>query len=421
MGGKLDVNTVKIKDEVIQFERCAVSLRVQNQKIREIFYASYMSGDVYYRIRGVLKRVLQQLDDEAKDAAQLGNCLDLIVREYEMAERVILQNIHTPLPVNTGTGEEKLPDYAYAQEVQRILEKLQGKDCDRLEMLKYLYELLKRASFNDPKNCTLTKAEKEALLRWIGSKMDGVGEKGVKGVRLLEVFFSNDEVAKLFNSDQFNEAEREGISLVAGSLAALLGFTYNEKTDSYYTREGCIQQQWGFCDAIDDWGPALGMDLDTDVKTFTYDGQEFRVQLWKGLYGGGGAVGSEFAIYSRSETEAMANPYEWGNENSRYVLYDSVEDKYQPAVTQKTMYKDSKGRSEKFSCDTKEYGDGDDYWNLNIRTDAGARKNTIVSTYTIDCSKQGEGFAQAMEEAFKNDPNLSKEPIIEGNVIILEY
>ena len=290
-----------------------------------------------------------------------------------------------------------------------------------MEMLKYLYELLKRASFNDPKNCTLTKAEKEALLRWIGSKMDGVGEKGVKGVRLLEFFFSNDEVAKLFNSDQFNEAEREGISLVAGSLAALLGFTYNEKTDSYYTREGCIQQQWGFCDAIDDWGPALGMDLDTDVKTFTYDGQEFRVQLWKGLYGGGGAVGSEFAIYSRSETEAMANPYEWGNENSRYVLYDSVEDKYQPAVTQKTMYKDSKGRSEKFSCDTKEYGDGDDYWNLNIRTDAGARKNTIVSTYTIDCSKQGEGFAQAMEEAFKNDPNLSKEPIIEGNVIILEY
>lgn len=108
MGGKLDVNTVKIKDEVIQFERCAVSLRVQNQKIREIFYASYMSGDVYYRIRGVLKRVLQQLDDEAKDAAQLGNCLDLIVREYEMAERVILQNVHTPLPVNTGTGEEKL-------------------------------------------------------------------------------------------------------------------------------------------------------------------------------------------------------------------------------------------------------------------------------------------------------------------------
>ena len=162
------------------------------------------------------------------------------------------------------------------------------------------------------------------------------------------------------------------------------------------------------------------MDLDTDVKTFTYDGQEFRVQLWKGTYGGGGAVGSEFAIYSRSEAEALAQPYTWESPDSKYILFEAVDQQYQPKVCQMTTYESMDGTEKSFDCDTRRYGDSDDYWNLSIRTEAGVDKDSVSVKYAIDCEAQGTGYAEAMEAAFENDP-LIKDVYRKGDIVYIEY
>jgi hypothetical protein len=164
------------------------------------------------------------------------------------------------------------------------------------------------------------------------------------------------------------------------------------------------------------------MDLDTDITTFTYNGMEFRTQLWKGTYGGGFSTGSEYGLYCRPEAEALANPYEWGSEDSRYILYDSVPQEYQPVITQRTEYFDeASGTWKSFRNCTSDYGDGDDYWSLNIRTDAGVDKSTVRVSYDVDCSKQGPDFARAMYESLLNDPNLRGTPVLNGNVIHFEY
>lgn len=418
---EFSVTTVRLSKETDVWGSVARELQSKNERLRSIYTSLSITGSSAGNIKEYLMTVSRHLEEMEKDSTAIKQALADIAACYEKTESRLIKGILKKTSVNSQKGKQVVPDYDYAKEVQKILDKLNGKDVNTVDQLKYFYDLLQKASFTDPENCTLTKAEKEALLRFLGPVLDQAGKAGIGMVGYSEEFFSEEVVSKLCNGKVFNEAEKAVIGAIAGPLAQCLGFVYNEETDSYYTKEGCLQQQWGFCDAIDDWGPGLGMDLDTDVVTFKYDGQEFRVQLWKGVYGGGFSVGSEFAIYSRSEAEAMANPYEWGSENSRYILYDSVEQKYQPTVKQKTEYTDAEGKSHAFSCDTRDYGDGDDFWNLNIRTDAGVEKNSIGTTFTIDCSKQGEGFAQAFTEAFKRDSNLAKEPILDGTVITLEY
>ena len=211
-----------------------------------------------------------------------------------------------------------------------------------------------------------------------------------------------------FNSDKANSIEKEVIALLStnGWLQNSLGFAYRNQADSYYTVEDSLQNQWGFCDYMDEVGNTLGMDLDTEISTFIYDGQEFRVQLWKGNYGWGSAVGGEFGIYSRPEWEAMGNPYVEGAASSEMILYDAVDEKYQLPVEQTTSYIGIKGDIRTVTNDTSQYGDGTHYWNLNIRTEAGVDKADIVSTYNIDCSGKDYEFQVALYNSLKSQSNL---------------
>lgn len=60
-----------------------------------------------------------------------------------------------------------------------------------------------------------------------------------------------------------------------------------------------IQHKSGFGDWIEFFGPFLGMDLDTDITTFTYNGKEYRIQTWDGTYAAGATYGGEVAVYTR--------------------------------------------------------------------------------------------------------------------------
>lgn len=73
---------------------------------------------------------------------------------------------------------------------------------------------------------------------------------------------------------------------------------------------GSIQQRSGFSDLIDLAGPMLGMDLDTQIVTFEYDGREYRLQTWDGTYAAGAGWGGEVALYSRPSPGEGGRPYE---------------------------------------------------------------------------------------------------------------
>lgn len=420
-----------VRGHAVHFQNAANSLRSSRTQVLDLISEMDYSDKAYSFVKESLKTISEQIEQEAVDADRLFQALLDVVKEYEKTEQEILQGIKGPQSQGgtsgkTGGKEETIePDYTYAQEVQALLDKLRGKDISIDEYFALLSDLLIRASFLDPDKCSLTKAEKEALLRWLGPALDVAGMIGNKTVKLSELLFGIPAVESRVDSPFFNQVMEAGvIELLAQTpILGLLGFQYNPATDSYYTTEGCIQQQWGFCDAIDRWGPALGMDLDTDIVTFTYDGQEFRSQLWKGIYGGGLSVGSELGLYSRPQGEALATPYVPGDPNSDYILYDAVDQKYQPSIIQVTEYYDpGTNRWRSFENDTASYGDGDDYWSLNIRTDANADKSSIRVSYMVDCSKQGPEFADAYLKALKKSGNLRSEPVmVDDCVIRIEY
>ena len=150
-----------------------------------------------------------------------------------------------------------------------------------------------------------------------------------------------------------------------------------------------------------------------------YDGQEFRIQLWKGHYGWDSAVGGEFAIYSRPEWEAKGDPYVQGSKASELTLYDAASKEYQLPVKQTTYYTDDHGRKKRFINDTSTYGDGDHFWNLNIRTEAGVDKSSISTEFEIDCSGKDYGFQEALYNSLEQKENLKVRQ--EGSKIIAYY
>ncbi|WP_307739643.1 DUF4474 domain-containing protein, partial [uncultured Parolsenella sp.] len=93
-------------------------------------------------------------------------------------------------------------------------------------------------------------------------------------------------------------------------ISDLLSFTAGGGMVYDLNVPGSIQQRSGFSDLIDLAGPMLGMDLDTQVVTFEYDGREYRLQTWDGTYAAGAGWGGEVALYSRPSPGEGGRPYE---------------------------------------------------------------------------------------------------------------
>ena len=299
-------------------------------------------------------------------------------------------------------------------------------DLDKVEGLKEKLELwealLGKAHLMNPSDCILTKEEKVAILmaiKPIADKVDNSYDKLEAEHSFIKNVFG--DLDEMLNTDIANNIEEKGFSVLSinGCMQNLLGFNYRAEGDSYYTQEGSLQNQWGFCDYMDDIGNVLGMNLDTEITTFNYDGQEFRVQLWKGNYGWGAAVGGEFGLYSRPEWEAKGNPYVQGTPESKLILYDCVDEKYQLPVKQQTSYIDKKGIKKSLNNNTASYGDGTHYWNLNIRTEAGVENQTIATKYEIDCTGKDVAFQEPLYKSLVSNSNIKVAQ--EGSIITVAY
>ena len=420
------IDCQQIRQDAASVRSLAASVQFYPMQIKTTAMALALNGVYSVQVKRALHDISEQVEMEHRYLKSLGAALEDISQTYVTAEQKIAEAVAESTSgsgISPGgmTAEERTLYDKYRREVDELTEILSGRRGVK-ECLQKWYDLLKRGSFNDPKNYTLTKAEKEAILRFLSPGLDGTTDgyntltSKIPGLANLFGKF-----APFLNSGTANQIEKGtiGILTMNGLLQSLLGFNYREGSDSYYTEEGSLQNQWGFNDAMDHWGSTLGMNLDTSISTFTYDGQEFRVQFWKGTYGWDSCVGGEFGIYSRPEWEAKGNPYVEGSPESRMILYEAVEDRYQVPVRQTTTYTRDSGREKSFVNDTSTYGDGDHYWNLNIRSDAGVDKQSVRSEYVIDCSKQGSGFCDAMYNSLKDKPDLQVSR--NGNTITVKY
>lgn len=174
-----------------------------------------------------------------------------------------------------------------------------------------------------------------------------------------------------------NELEKALFGLVEDPVSKYLAFEYNEE-DYYYTNENYgIQRRSGFMDLFDDLGGLLGMDLDTKVANYSYEGVNYRLQFWKGSYGFGNAYGGEIGLYSNKDGNG------W---------YASADGSYEIRTSQEII--DKATGKVLLENDVASYTDDDKhFWNLAIRTDAGYRKENLIQRNTI----------------YVSDPNLRAE------------
>lgn len=92
-------------------------------------------------------------------------------------------------------------------------------------------------------------------------------------------------------------------------LTQYLAFTTDDGIFYGKDMRTSIQHKSGYGDWIEFFGPFLGMDLDTDITTFIYDGKEYRIQTWDGTYGAGIAYGGEVAVYTRDAPTSPSDEY----------------------------------------------------------------------------------------------------------------
>lgn len=183
--------------------------------------------------------------------------------------------------------------------------------------------------------------------------------------------------------------------IVADLITAGLGFQYVPGQDFYTTNQTSVQSHLGFMDAFDDLGFVGGMDLDDSVSTFTYDGQEYRLELWKGSYGGGSAFGGEVGLYVRdpdkeiweSPGQAIPGFYPAADPNERIHMVQEIYD-----VRTGDPY---------FTSDGHDTIGSDQYWNAALRTTPGIEKDDLGQRGTLYVDDPG--LRDAMYDAMRRE------------------
>ena len=99
----------------------------------------------------------------------------------------------------------------------------------------------------------------------------------------------------------------------------VLGYRYSYKGDYYYTDDkDCWQSFFGFNFAYDWIAPLMLFEYDYVRVFFTYQGQDWMIQMWKGQYGLL-FYGSEVGLYTKPENEDAATRF------SHYAAADSAD------------------------------------------------------------------------------------------------
>lgn len=166
--------------------------------------------------------------------------------------------------------------------------------------------------------------------------------------------------------------------MVAGAIGQAFGFEYVAAGDYYTTNEGSMQSYLGFHDAYDKVGKLLGMDLDEQVMRFEANGVEYRLELWKGSYGSGGAYGGEIGLYTNGS----------GDRGPLGDLLEHIPGYYSAATGDNQIQMTQTISAPEHGSFTNAHAgadgaDGEHYWNLAIRTDPNVNHEDITQTGTL--------------------------------------
>lgn len=108
----------------------------------------------------------------------------------------------------------------------------------------------------------------------------------------------------------------------------LLSYQYSYIDDYYYANDKkCWQDQFGFARIYDILAPYIALEYDYTRVFFTYEGQDFMVQFWKGQYGYV-FYGSEIGIYSKPAD---------GKDVGWFTFFKKPDEKYWPKM-EMTLY-----------------------------------------------------------------------------------
>lgn len=139
------------------------------------------------------------------------------------------------------------------------------------------------------------------LLTQLGPMAYAKGEEGAN--KLVEIF--GPDIAKQFIDLVGGLANGGSIPVVTPNFS----FTADDGVWYSMDVDGSVQKRNGFADITELGGPLLGMDLDTHITTFVYNGKEYRIQEWDGTYAFGLTYGGEIGIYCRDAPTSPSQQY----------------------------------------------------------------------------------------------------------------
>ncbi len=113
----------------------------------------------------------------------------------------------------------------------------------------------------------------------------------------------------------------------------VLSYQYDYDYGYYYANDKkSWQRNFGFARVYDYVAPYVGMEYDYIRVFFTYDEEDFLVQLWKGQYGV--TYGGEVGIYNRDEA---------GKDSSPFTFYAAASQKYWPTMDMAVYHQEKEG------------------------------------------------------------------------------
>ncbi len=296
----------------------------------------------------------------------------------------------------------------------------------RLEMLGRYTELLSLAcrclfSSGMPKEIDKLTDDEKYVVLWLlstyGQDILKLESALMSGANQLSKRASGKGITQ-WGIEAFDWAENTPLAIVLGPLVTG-GLSFTSDGEKFYSIDSTysVQRRNGFADVTELGGPFLGMDLDTTVTTFVYDGREYRLQTWDGTYGSGSAFGGEIGLYCRDLPDGKKSNYSFmsaedirGNidtlsreqVSSIFTTYNAVPDEDQPDMD--VTVHTSGGREINNSVDNT-------YWSFNAADvpldanglpDPGYRKQDTSVEGRLDFSKN-PGLMEAMEEALRNE------------------
>ena len=114
----------------------------------------------------------------------------------------------------------------------------------------------------------------------------------------------------------------------------LLSYQYSYDYGGYYYANDKMswQENFGFARIYDYVAPYIGMEYDYVRVFFTYDEEDFMVQLWKGQYGV--LYGGEIGVYNRDAD---------GLDTSQFTFYNAASKRYWPTMDMSVYHQEKEG------------------------------------------------------------------------------